>query len=112
MDENNHAVDDADPLANLLTIAEVEEMLRVNRATIEGWFAAGALPHYRLGPKTIRIARADLEEFLASRRLTRTPPGSRFDKKKPAAPEIPEIPENIRSKHSSPADSDSRTAAA
>lgn len=111
MDENNHAVDDADLLANLLTVAEVEEMLRVNRATIEGWFASGDLPHYRLGPKTIRIARADLEDFLANRRLTSLP-GSRFDK--PAdAPNSPAIPENIRSKHSAPRDGDSsRTAAA
>src|SRR4051794_14638720 len=79
MDENNHAVDEADLLNNLMTVAGGEGPLRSTRATIEVWFASGALPHYRLGPKTIRIARSDLEDFLANRRLTSLP-GSRFDK--------------------------------
>ena len=114
MDENNHAVDDADLLANLLTVAEVEERLRVNRATIEGWFASGDLPHYRLGPKTIRIARSDLEAFLANRRKTSLP-GSRFDKTSDARNSHATSPaEDIRSRCSSPPEEagDSRTAAA
>jgi excisionase family DNA binding protein len=116
MDEQHHAADDLD----MLTVAELERMLRVNRATVEGWLASGALPHYRLGPKTIRIARPDLEVFLAERRLTSALPGSRLNPIDDEAPGIrskcssPESPEDIRSRYSSPPEEagDSRTAAA
>jgi excisionase family DNA binding protein len=116
MDEQHHAAGNLD----MLTVAELERMLRVNRATVEGWLASGALAHYRLGPKTIRIARPDLEEFLANRRLTSALPGSRLnpttDEESPSgARNAPATgsPENIRSRCSSPEQaSDDRTAAA
>jgi excisionase family DNA binding protein len=119
MDEQHHAAADLD----MLTVAELEKLLRVNRATVEGWLASGALAHYRLGPKTIRIARADLEEFLANRRLTSALPGSRLNPLDDAASasedirsrySAPETTENIRSRCSSPEEEvgTSRTAAA
>jgi excisionase family DNA binding protein len=116
MDEQHHAAGDLD----LLTVAELEKMLRVNRASIEGFLASGALPHYRLGPKTIRVARSDLEEFLAERRLTSALPGSRLnpidDEELPPGPRnAPAInsPEDIRNRCSSPeSGDDDRTEAA
>jgi excisionase family DNA binding protein len=117
MDEQHHAAGDLD----MLTVAELEKMLRVNRATVEGWLASGALPHYRLGPKTIRIARSDLEEFLAQRRLTSALPGSRLnpigDQELPSDARnahATTAAEDIRSRCSSPPEEagDSRTAAA
>jgi excisionase family DNA binding protein len=107
MDEQHHAAGDLD----MLTVAELERMLRVNRATVEGWLASGALPHYRLGPKTIRIARPDLEVFLAERRLTSALPGSRLN---PIDEAATSSPEDIRSRCSSPEEEvgSSRTAAA
>jgi excisionase family DNA binding protein len=118
MDEQHHAAGDLD----MLTVAELERMFRVNRATVEGWLASGALPHYRLGPKTIRIARADLEVFLAERRLTSALPGSRLNPLDDASASedirsrysAPETTENIRSRCSSPEQEvgASRTAAA
>ena len=55
-----------------LSVAQVAERLRVSAALVYGWCHAGLLAHMRLGRKgkrgTIRIAEADLDAFLASRR--------------------------------------------
>jgi len=64
MEENNHASSNIE----YLTVARVQELFTVTRATVEGWLESGELPHYRLGPRTIRIARPDLDEFIAARR--------------------------------------------
>jgi len=66
MEENNHALTD-DPF---VSVDYVMKFFGLSRVTVESWLASGELPHYRLGPRTIRIARADLERFIADRRRT------------------------------------------
>jgi excisionase family DNA binding protein len=109
MDSNNHAPEEND----FATVEEVQKRCRVTRKTVEAWIESGELPHYRLGPRTIRIAVADLEQFLEARRFAGLPPNLRTSAEAvPDARNSHGIPENIRSKHSAPAESDSRTAAA
>lgn len=50
-----------------LSLGEISEELRVDMKTVRGWIDAGELPVYVLGPKSIRVARADYEQFLADR---------------------------------------------
>lgn len=52
----------ADP--DLLTKAEAAELLGVSPATISRWLKEGRLPAYRLGPRAVRIRRADLDDLL------------------------------------------------
>jgi excisionase family DNA binding protein len=66
MDNQN----DAPRGATWRTIEYVEGLFGVTRKTVVGWLASGELPHLRLGPRTIRIAEADLEQFIADRRRT------------------------------------------
>jgi excisionase family DNA binding protein len=110
MDANHHAPEGND----FATVEEVQKRCRVTRKTVEAWIESGELPHYRLGPRTIRIAIVDLEQFLEARRFAGLPPNLRTpDEATPDARNSHLIPENIRSKHSSPRDGDSsRTAAA
>jgi excisionase family DNA binding protein len=108
MEENHHASSEKD----FATIEELCERFDVARVTVDGWIQSGELPHYRLGPRTIRISRADLEEFLARRRWVGPPRAGDDGRLLDAAKDHTPPPENIRSKHSSPAESDSRTAAA
>lgn len=75
-----------------VTIEYVEGLFDVTRKTVVGWLDSGELPHYRLGPRTIRIARADLEQFVADRRRT-----SLADGRRAAAEEL-----DIRSRCSAP----------
>lgn len=49
------------------SIAAAAELLGVNRVTVWRWIRAGRLPIARLGHRTVRIARADLERLLAAR---------------------------------------------
>lgn len=69
MDTNKHA----SPLGEFLTIDDICGLFGLTRATVDGWLDAGELAHYRLGPRTIRIKRSDLEEFLEQRRSGSTP---------------------------------------
>lgn len=48
----------------LLTPAEVATMLQFSRQTVYGWLKSGKLPHIKLGPRTIRIYRHELDRFL------------------------------------------------
>jgi len=43
------------------TVASAARLLQVSPSTVWRWIAAGRLPARRLGPKTIRIAQADLD---------------------------------------------------
>ncbi len=61
------------PDADLLTMAEAAEALRVSQVTVARWLKQGRLPSYRLGPRAVRIRRADLAAVLS-----------------PAAREVPE----------------------
>jgi excisionase family DNA binding protein len=48
----------------LLTVAEVAEILRLNPQTIRNWIDAGKLPHVRLGERRVRIWRSDFQAFI------------------------------------------------
>jgi PAS domain S-box-containing protein/excisionase family DNA binding protein len=45
-------------------VVEAARLLGVNRVTLWRWIAAGRLPVYRAGPRTVRIRRQDLERLL------------------------------------------------
>src|SRR5438105_305545 len=49
---------------DLLTIAEAAKLLKVSRVTLHRWLKAGRLPAYHVGPKGVRIRRADLAAFV------------------------------------------------
>lgn len=64
----------------LLTKAEVAELLTVSETTVERMIAAGQLPAYRIARAVTRIDRRDVMEYLASRavkvsRLRKKPAG-------------------------------------
>ncbi len=54
----------SDPETDLLTKAEAAKLLKVSPVTISRWLKQGRLPAYRLGPRAIRIRRADLDALL------------------------------------------------
>jgi excisionase family DNA binding protein len=47
-----------------LTLDDAAEHLLVSRRTIRRWIAAGDLPAYRVGPRQVRIATADLDALM------------------------------------------------
>jgi excisionase family DNA binding protein len=47
-----------------LTVREAARLLRVSSSTIWRWIEARRLPAYRVGPRAIRIKKADLESVL------------------------------------------------
>ena len=49
---------------DLLTIAEAAKHLKVSTLTVHRWLKAGRLPAYHVGPKAVRIRRADLQALL------------------------------------------------
>ena len=60
---------------DLLTIPEAAAILRVSVSTLRGRIAAGTGPQtVRIG-RLVRIDRADLEEFIASKKNNRQTPG-------------------------------------
>jgi excisionase family DNA binding protein len=54
--------------ADLLTIEEAARLLKVSAVTIHRWLKQGRLPAYRLGPRYVRIRRADLATVLTPTR--------------------------------------------
>jgi excisionase family DNA binding protein len=55
-----------------LTVAEVAAMLKLNQQTVRNTIDRGELPAVRVGARRVRIARSDLNAFLAEgRRLTK-----------------------------------------
>ncbi|MBQ2633442.1 MAG: helix-turn-helix domain-containing protein [Oscillospiraceae bacterium] len=54
---------------NLLTKAEVAEILSVSEDTVERMIRAGQLPAYRIARACTRIDARDVEEYLAARRV-------------------------------------------
>jgi excisionase family DNA binding protein len=48
------------------TMNEVAALLKVHRNTVENWVRSGRLPVQRLGHRTVRIRREDLEAFLGT----------------------------------------------
>ncbi len=53
------------PDGDLLTMAEAAEALKVSQVTVARWLKQGRLPSYRLGPRAVRIRRADLVAVLS-----------------------------------------------
>ena len=51
------------------TVAQAANVLRVSRTTVWRWIVAGRLDAYRIGPRTIRVRKGDIE---ALPRPTRT----------------------------------------
>ena len=49
---------------DLLTIESAADMLAVHPRTIRRYIDAGDLPAYRLGPRQIRVKRADVDALL------------------------------------------------
>lgn len=51
----------------LLTLAELEEWLKVSRTTIYRLLSTGEIPSYRIG-RTVRVRRTDVDRWLEVRR--------------------------------------------
>ena len=49
---------------SLLTVSEASEILRVSTRTVRRWIAWGILPGIRVTRRTIRIRKADIDNFL------------------------------------------------
>jgi excisionase family DNA binding protein len=49
---------------DLLTIAEAAKLLKVSTATLHRWLKQGRLQAYHVGPRAVRIHRADLARLL------------------------------------------------
>ncbi|MEK7215939.1 MAG: helix-turn-helix domain-containing protein [Chloroflexota bacterium] len=47
------------------TVAEAAKLLDVSIATVWRWVTGGKLPAYRVGPRTIRIAKKDLSTVIS-----------------------------------------------
>jgi excisionase family DNA binding protein len=54
----------SDRTAELLTLAEAAKLLKVSPATLHRWLKDGRLRAYRVGPRAVRVARADLAKLL------------------------------------------------
>jgi excisionase family DNA binding protein len=61
----------------MLTVRQAAERAGVSQALVYDWVGSGELAHYRLGREgrrgAIRIAQADLDAFLATRRVGAAP---------------------------------------
>lgn len=53
--------------AEWLTVHEVARLLDVSASTVRAWADDGLVVH-TLGPRTVRVARAELDRFLVTRR--------------------------------------------
>ncbi|MBV9328598.1 MAG: MEDS domain-containing protein [Chloroflexi bacterium] len=60
----------ADARPEFYSISQAAALLSVSRMTLWRWISAGELPACRLGHRTTRIRRGDLEEFAVRRRVT------------------------------------------
>jgi len=72
------AMDGITEVLAVLSVKEAAKYACVSEALVRGWLREGGLPHFRLGAKGrrghYRIAREDLDNFLASFRVTKTGP--------------------------------------
>ena len=56
---------DGHEMPELMTVAQVAELLRVNKQTVRNWIIAGTLPAIHVG-RRVRIKVTDLDEILAT----------------------------------------------
>lgn len=52
----------------LLTIDETAAKLRVSRRTVWGWIGSGVLRALRVGPRTTRVERTEVERLISDAR--------------------------------------------
>jgi excisionase family DNA binding protein len=57
----------------LLTVAEVAAMLKLNPQTIRNWIDRGELPCVRIGPRRVRIKRSDFDQLIQAGYTGRPP---------------------------------------
>ena len=90
--DGDRSTDAAQPA--LLTVRQAAEMLTVSTRTVYNLINGGKLPHYRIA-KAIRVAAADVEDYLADCRITcpavvaPLPEVNRSRAKKPRAGQTP-----------------------
>jgi excisionase family DNA binding protein len=53
-----------EPSDELISVAEAAKILQVSVPTVKRWLRDGRLPAYHLGPRYVRIRRADLQRVL------------------------------------------------
>jgi len=53
-----------DWVSDLVSISEAAAYLRLSPQSIDGWIRAGHIRAYRVGPKTIRLRRSDVEALI------------------------------------------------
>ena len=49
----------------LIKKPEAADLLGISVRTLEGMIKRGVIPAYKIGPKTVRLRREDLDEYLA-----------------------------------------------
>ena len=68
------------PDSTLMTVREVQELLRISRVSLLRWRREGRLPAARIGTK-VRYRRADVEAFLAHETFPTTEPDRGIEKR-------------------------------
>jgi excisionase family DNA binding protein len=68
----------------LLTVAQLAAILKVNHQTVRNWIDAGRIPHVRVGERRVRVYRSDFQVFIRagepeSRRAEPEPEGTIWD---------------------------------
>lgn len=61
------AINDGRDSDDIWTYDDVERWLKLPRATVRSDVMRGRIPHFRLGPRTVRFSRTALEQWLAER---------------------------------------------
>lgn len=70
----NDSHKNGEPIGNLLTYADASSLLAIPRGTLFTWVSQGTIPHVRLGSRTVRFRRDQLERWLEERTTTATVP--------------------------------------
>ena len=60
--------------AELFTVAEAAKLLKVSTTTLHRWLKQGRLHAYHVGPRAVRVHRADLAKLLVPTADLRVPP--------------------------------------
>jgi excisionase family DNA binding protein len=55
----------SEPLPEVMTVAEIAAILKLNQQTVRNWIDAGKLPHVRIGERRVRVYRRDFDAFVA-----------------------------------------------
>ena len=66
-----------------LSVAQAAKLLGVSHSTVWRWVDADELPAYRIGPKTIRIRREDLDAVIRPVKPRTKEVGAAVDRMKP-----------------------------